>query len=101
MKQITLTRLFGVAVAGVLAGEFTPSVRADADDKPAAKAAGDAAADPDDQVGVELLEVLDAAQIGKHLFLRLFAHGTGVEENDVRVFGTRNLDQGMGDIGRS
>ena len=45
MKQITLTRLFGVAVAGLLAGEFTPSVRADADDKPAAKAAGDAAAE--------------------------------------------------------
>jgi hypothetical protein len=30
-----------------------------------------------------LLEVLDAAQIAEHFFLRLFAYRTGVEQNQV------------------
>ena len=40
---------------------------------------GDAAADADHQVGLAALEFLQAAEVGKHFFLRLFAHRAGVE----------------------
>jgi hypothetical protein len=49
--------------------------------------AGDAAAHADDEVGFFTAQVLYPAQVGKDFFLRFLAHGTGVEENDVRFFG--------------
>jgi hypothetical protein len=55
--------------------------------------ARDAAAHTDQQVGIRFLEFAHAAQIGEDFFLRLFAHGAGVEENDVRVFGGVGLDE--------
>src|SRR5690606_34359880 len=49
--------------------------------------AGHAAAHSDDEVGVEFFQVLHAAQVGEDLFLGLLAHRTGVEQDDVGVFG--------------
>ena len=43
--------------------------------------AGDAAADADQHAF--FLQVLDAAQVAEHLFLRLFAHRAGVEQDQV------------------
>ena len=36
--------------------------------------------------GAALFQVLDAAQVREHLFLRLFAHRTGVEQDQVGLF---------------
>ena len=47
--------------------------------------AGNTAADADHEVGIQPLQVLDAPEIGEHLFLRLFAHRAGVEEDDVGI----------------
>jgi hypothetical protein len=49
--------------------------------------AGNATAHTDHEIGIECFEVFDTTQIGKNFFLRFFSHGTGVEQNDVSVFG--------------
>jgi hypothetical protein len=49
--------------------------------------AGDAAADADHQLRIELLQMPDATEVVKHLFLGLFTHRAGVEEDDVGVLG--------------
>ena len=74
----------GQAVQG-LRSEHHVDIRRALDDG-LAFLAGDTAAHADDEVRIGLLQVLHAAQIRKHLFLRLFAHGTGVEQDDVRLF---------------
>jgi len=51
-----------------------------------------AAADADDEVGIELLQVAHPAEVVEHLFLRLLAHRAGIEQDDVGVFG---LDVGV------
>ena len=43
--------------------------------------AGDAAADADQHAAG--LQVLDAAEVGEHLLLRLLAHRAGVEQDQV------------------
>ena len=48
--------------------------------------AGNAAADPDQQIRVFLLQGTRPSQIGEHLLLRLLANGTGIEQNDVGLF---------------
>ena len=58
--------------------------------------AGDTAADADDQLGIVLLELPHAAQLVENLFLRLFTHRAGVEENDVCVFRPVGLDRAPG-----
>ena len=42
---------------------------------------------PISKSGVALLEMLDAAQVGEHFFLRLFAHRAGVEQDHVGLVG--------------
>ena len=54
--------------------------------------AGDAAADTDDQVGLCQLERTNPAEIVKNTFLCFFAHGAGVEQDDVGVFCGVRLD---------
>ena len=39
----------------------------------------------DNHIGIVFFQVFDAAQVGKYFFLRFFAHGTGVEQDDVRA----------------
>jgi hypothetical protein len=59
--------------------------------------AGDTAAHADDQVGILLLEVAHHAQIGEHLFLGLFPHRTGVEQDDVGLLGLVGLLEALAD----
>src|SRR3546814_4118338 len=84
-RVAALCNKLGQAVQGLRA-EHDIDVRGALDDG-VAFLAGNAAAHTDDQVGVALLQVLHSAQIGKHFFLRFFAHGTGVKENDVGFVG--------------
>lgn len=52
---------------------------------------GDAAGNADDEAGVFFFERTDAPQVGEHFFLCFFAHGTGVEQDDVGFVGLGNL----------
>ncbi len=54
--------------------------------------AGDAAADANDQAGLLLLQQAHPAEVVEYAFLGLFTHRTGVEEDDVGVFGGVGLD---------
>jgi len=58
--------------------------------------AGDAAADADQEPRLRGLQAANAPQVGKHLLLRLLAHGTGVEEDEVRLGGIRGLLEALG-----
>ena len=49
--------------------------------------ARDAAADADQQIGIALLEMLDAPEIGEHFLLRLLAHRAGIEQDEVGLLG--------------
>jgi len=49
--------------------------------------AGDTAAHADHEVFIGLFEVLPAAELGEDLFLGLFPHRAGVEQDDVRLAG--------------
>jgi len=60
--------------------------------------ARDAAADPDHQARLQVLQVLDASEVGEHLVLRLLAHGAGVEEDHVGVLGAVRRDDAVGGI---
>jgi hypothetical protein len=55
--------------------------------------AGDATADADHQVRVDLLQVPDAAEVVEHLLLRLLAHRAGVEQDDVGFLGVLRPDR--------
>ncbi len=48
--------------------------------------AGDATADTDDEIGIELLQVTHPAEVMEHLFLSLLTHRAGVEQDHVGVF---------------
>ena len=50
-----------------------------------------AAGHADNHIGVFLFDGLDAAEIGKDFFLRFFAHGAGVEQDDVGIVGFGHL----------
>ena len=52
---------------------------------------GNAAGHADDELGVFLFQRFHAPKVGKDFFLRFFAHGAGVEEDDVGVIGFGNL----------
>ena len=39
----------------------------------------------DNHIGIVFFQMLDATQVGKYFFLRFFAYGTGVEQDDVRA----------------
>ncbi|EEP67940.1 hypothetical protein GCWU000324_02191 [Kingella oralis ATCC 51147] len=52
---------------------------------------GNAAGHADDEIGVFLFQRFHAPEVGEYFFLRFFAHGAGVEENDVGVVGFGNL----------
>ena len=52
---------------------------------------GDAARHTNDYVWIFLFDGFDAAKIGKHFFLRFFAHGTSVKQDDVGVVRLGNL----------
>jgi len=58
--------------------------------------AGHAAPHAYHQVGVGILERLDAAEVGKYLFLGFLAHRAGVEQDHVRIFGRVRFDQTFG-----
>ena len=60
--------------------------------------AGDAAADADHQVRVELLQVADPAEVVEHLLLRLLAHRAGVEQDDVGLFRLVGPDDAFGGV---
>jgi hypothetical protein len=60
--------------------------------------AGDAAADADHQVRIQLLQVLDPAEVVENLLLRLLAHRAGVEQDDVGFFRVVGLDDTFGGI---
>ncbi len=57
-----------------------------------------AAADADDEVGVELFQMAYPAKVVEHLFLRLLAHRTGVEQDDVGVFRRIGRGQAFGHV---
>ena len=57
---------------------------------------GHAAAHADQQIRIGALELLQPAQVGKHFFLGFFAHGAGVEQDDVGVFRRVGADQAIG-----
>ena len=57
--------------------------------------AGDAAADADHQIGIELLQVPDPAQVVEYLLLRLLAHRAGIEQDDVGFLGAFRLDHAV------
>ena len=46
---------------------------------------GDASGYANDKFGILFFQGFDAAEVGKHFFLRFFAHRAGVEEDDVGV----------------
>ncbi len=48
---------------------------------------GDTATHANHQIGIERFQMLNPAQIREHLFLRFFAHRTGIEQDDVCFFG--------------
>ncbi len=68
--------------------------------------AGDAAADADDQVRIRILQRAHAPEIVEDALLRLFAHRTGVEQDDIGVvrpvgrFQAVGLVQHVGHLGR-
>ena len=49
--------------------------------------AGDTAPHSDNQIGVLLLQVLPAAQLMEHFFLRFFPNGTGIEQQHISFVG--------------
>ena len=76
---LALVQQLGQAVQGLRAEDHVDIGRARDDGR--AFLAGHAAADAD--LHAAGLEVLDAAQVGEHLLLRLLAHRAGVEEDQV------------------
>ena len=58
--------------------------------------AGDATTDADHDVRIGLLQVLHAAEVREHLFLRLFTHRTGVEQDHVGFLDAVGLDVAFG-----
>ena len=63
--------------------------------------AGHAAADPDQEFGLAFLQRAELAELGIELVLRLLAHRTGVDENDVgqaRILGDLESAFGAQDI---
>ena len=60
--------------------------------------AGDAAADANHQVGLQLFQVLDPAEVMEHLFLCLLAYRAGIEQDDVGVFRVVGLDDAFAGV---
>ena len=58
--------------------------------------AGNAAANADDQVRVLFFQFSPATQLVEELFLGFFPHGTGVHQQDIRLFRVVRQLQGMG-----
>ncbi len=67
-------------------------------DRRKTRVASDATADANDDVGPLLFELAPAAELGKDLFLRLFAHGTGVKQQHIRF--RRVISEGKAMTGR-
>ncbi len=57
-----------------------------------------AAADADDEIGVGLLQVAHPAEIVEHLFLRLFAHRAGIEQDHVGIVRRVGRGQAFGQV---
>ena len=58
--------------------------------------AGDATADADHQIRIQLLQVPDPPEVVENLLLRLLAHRAGVEQDDVGFFRVVGLDDAFG-----
>ncbi|CAM5210298.1 hypothetical protein CDEF62S_01534 [Castellaniella defragrans] len=69
-----------------LRAEHHVHVRGAADDG-FAFLAGHASAHANDEVGIFVLQMMHAAQVREDFLLRLLAHRTGIEQDDVGVFG--------------
>ena len=48
--------------------------------------AGDAAADANDQIGLEFFQFTHPTQVAKHFLLCFFAYRAGIEQNDIGLF---------------
>ena len=58
--------------------------------------AGNTAADPDDDVGSQILQLPPDPELREDLLLRLLAHGARVEKDEVRLGGVRGLLEAFG-----
>ena len=58
--------------------------------------AGNAAADADDEIWIQLLELAHPAEFVEDLLLRLLAHRAGVEQDDVRLLRLVGLHDAAG-----
>ena len=50
-----------------------------------------AAGHANNQVGIFFFEWTHASQIGEYFFLRFFAHGASIKQNNIGLIGLRNL----------
>ena len=57
---------------------------------------GHAAADADDEFGIFFLELLERADVAEHALLGMFAHGAGVEQDEVGLL--ERIGQAEADI---
>ncbi|MNT15833.1 hypothetical protein D3C72_1509090 [compost metagenome] len=57
---------------------------------------GHAATHADQQVRLGQFQLAQPAQVGKHFFLRLFAHGAGIEQDHIGIFRRVGAYQAIG-----